>query len=56
MATGFTIQTAFGNLHIEQGQLADSIRDQIAQHCDLEMLRADDAERQALAIARGAQP
>lgn len=54
MERGFTIQTNYGDLRIEAGRLADRIRDLVTQHCRLEMLRAEEAERQDGAAAGGA--
>lgn len=47
MGHGFTIQTSCGELSIKAGRLADLVRDVLSQHFTLELMRAEEIERQA---------
>ena len=39
MASGFTIQTTYGDLSVEPGPLAEAMRDLVAQYAALELAR-----------------
>lgn len=41
MANGFNILTSYGDLRIEPGRLADNIRDLLAQHARLALMRLE---------------
>jgi hypothetical protein len=41
MASGFTVQTSYGELAIVPGPLAEAIRDLVAQHATLELARLE---------------
>lgn len=43
MATGFVIQTAYGELSVEPGELAEAMREMVRQHADRELTRVAEA-------------
>lgn len=45
MDRGFYISTNYGDLHVDAGPLADRIRDLLAQHARLELMRLDATDR-----------
>lgn len=47
--SGLRIETRHGEIDIPPGQLAERIKDLIAQHYTLELMRAEEAARQAAA-------
>lgn len=44
MARGFVIQTAYGDLTVEPGPLADRIREMVEHHAALELARIERQE------------
>lgn len=52
MASGFTVQTTYGELAIEPGPLAEAMRDLVAQHAQMELTRIE----QTLGVRRRVQP
>lgn len=45
MDRGFYITTSYGDLRVDAGQLADRMRDLLAQHARLELMRLDATEQ-----------
>lgn len=55
LARGFRIETHYGEIDVPPGNLAERIKDLVAQHYTLEQMRAEEIARQAAAEG-GAQP
>lgn len=43
MASGFVIQTTYGDLTVEPGPLAEALREMVRQHADRELTRVAEA-------------
>lgn len=53
MARGFVIQTNYGELTVEPGQLAERIREMVENHAALELARLDAEAAEAAEVAHG---
>jgi hypothetical protein len=49
MSRGLRIETHYGEIDIPAGNLAERIKDLVAQHFTLELMRAEEIQRQQLA-------